>query len=106
MKERLREFVERHPDGWNHEEWAGLLGELQQSGTDVDPAEVGRALERTRLQWELTRRPVKGLGPKRCEAIIDRFESFWQLRQASVEDVAQVPTVTRSLAEKVLQAIQ
>ena len=107
MKQRLREFVERHPDGWDHEEWMRLLADLQQAGEDVeDPATVGRTLEKTRLEWELSRRSVKGLGPKRSEAIVDRFESLQGLRQASVDDVAQVPTITRSLAEKVVQAIQ
>ena len=107
MNERLRAFVERHPEGWNHEEWMRLLSELQQDGADVgDPAQVGRVLERTRLEWELSRRQVKGLGPKRSEALVARFESLWGLRQASVDEVAQVPTITRPLAERVLQAIQ
>lgn len=107
MKERLREFVERHPDGWNHEEWTGLLAELEHSGADtIDPERVGRALERTRLEWELARRSVKGLGPKRSEALAERFGTLWRLRQASVDDVAQVPTINRSLAEKVVQAMQ
>jgi excinuclease ABC subunit C len=107
MKKKLWAFVERHPEGWNHEEWLGLLAELAQSGTEVsDPAEVGLALEKTRLEWELARRSVKGLGPKRSEALADRFETLWSLRHASVDEVAQVPTITKSLAEKVVQAIQ
>jgi len=107
MNERLREFVERHPDGWNHEEWTGLLAELEQSGADVtDPQRVGLALEKTRLEWELARRSVKGLGPKRSEALAERFGTVWSLRQASVDEVAQVPTINRSLAEKVVQAMQ
>ena len=107
MKQRLREFVERHPDGWGHDEWMRLLADLQQAGEDVgDPSRVGRSLEKTRLEWELSRRSVKGLGPKRSEALVDHFETLWGLQQASVDDVAQVPTITRTLAEKVVQAIQ
>ncbi|HUF75908.1 MAG TPA: helix-hairpin-helix domain-containing protein [Longimicrobiales bacterium] len=107
MKERLRAFVERHPEGWNHDEWMGLLSQLQQDGADVgDPQQVGRALERTRLEWELSRRPVKGLGPKRSEALVARFGTVWGLRQASVDEVAEVPTITRTLAERVVQAMQ
>ena len=107
MKERLRAFVERHPEGWNHEEWMALLSDLQQEGADVgDPEQVGRALERTRLEMELARRPVKGLGPKRSDAIVARFGTLWRLRQASVDEVAEVPTITRTLAERVVQAIQ
>ena len=107
MKDQLREFVEHHPDGWNHEEWMGLLAELEHSGADVsDPEGVGSALERCRLEWELSRRPVKGLGPKRSEALAERFGTLWSLRQASVDDIAQVPTINRSLAEKVVRAMQ
>lgn len=107
MKSRLRAFVEGHPEGWNHDEWLGLLSELESGGADVgDPAKVGRALEKTRLEWELDRRGVKGLGPKRSQALVARFETLWSLRQASVEEVAGVPTITKSLAEKVVQAIQ
>jgi len=107
MRKRLQAFVEEHPDGWNHDEWMELLSELQAGGADVsDQADVGRMLEKTRLEWELTRRGVKGLGPKRSEALVDRFETLWSLRHASIDDVAEVPTITRSLAEKVIQAIQ
>ena len=106
MKQRLQAFVERHPEGWNHVEWLALLAELGQNGGETgDPAEVGLALERTRLEWELSRRAVTGLGPKRREALVDRFETLWRLKQAQVEDVAGVPTIPRSLAEKVVQAI-
>ena len=107
MKDRLRAFVERHPEGWNHEQWEALLEELGQNGSKVgDPTEIGLALEKTRLEWELARRSLKGLGPKRREALVDRYETLWRLKQAPVEDVAEVPTITRSLAEQVVQAIQ
>jgi len=107
MKKRLLAFVEGHPEGWNHDDWTGLLAELEASGADVaDPAKLGLTLEKTRLEWELTRRSVKGLGPKRSEALVDRFETLWSLRHASVDDVAEVPSITRGLAEKVVQAMQ
>ena len=107
MRKQLRSFVEDHPDGWNHDDWMGLLAELEATGSDVsDPQTIGLYLERTRLQWELTRRSVKGLGPKRSEALVDRFQTLWSLRHASVDEVAEVPTITRGLAEKVVQAIQ
>ena len=107
MKERLQAFVEGHPEGWDHADWMALLEDLEASGADVgDATKVGRALEKTRLEWELSRRAVKGLGSKRSEALVDRFETLWSLRQASVDDVADVPTITRSLAEKVVRAMQ
>jgi excinuclease UvrABC nuclease subunit len=107
MDKRLQAFVERHPEGWSHEEWLGLLAELGNGGEDVhDAAAVGLALEKTRLAWELSRCRVKGLGPKRREALVDRFETLWRLREAPVEDVAGVPTITQELAEQLVQAMR
>ena len=106
MQDRLKTFVERHPEGWNHEEWLGLLSELQREGQDVpEPATVGRELEMIRLEAELERRAVRGIGPKRRAALVDRFGSFGGLRMASIEDVAQVPSITKTLAEKVVRAV-
>ena len=106
MTKHLRAFVEAHPDGWNHDEWLDLLRDLGEAGEDVsEPDDLGLELERTRLAWELRRRAVPGLGPKRSEAIVERFGSVWRLRHASVEDVAGVPSINRDLAEKVVTAI-
>lgn len=106
MTKQLRAFVEAHPDGWNHDEWLSLLQDLGEAGEDVSqPDDLGLELERTRLVWELKRRSVPGLGPKRSEALAERFGSFWQLKDASVEDVAEVPSINRNLAEKVVSAI-
>jgi len=103
---RLHAFVEAHPYGWNHEQWLGLLADLETEGVSVsEHEEVGARLERTRLEWELERRSVPGLGPKRREAIVKRFGTLWRLRHASVEDVARVPGVPRALAEKVRAAL-
>jgi hypothetical protein len=106
MTTRLQAFVETHPGGWNHEEWLGLLSDLGTEGIDVSEAsEIGAELERTRLAWELRRRSVQGLGPKRAEALAKRFGTLWRIRQASVEEVARVPSMNRPLAEKVLSAL-
>ena len=106
MKERLKDFVERHPEGWNHDDWLGLLTELQDGGADVSqPDAVGAQLERTRLRWVLDKHPVPGLGPKRRAALVDRFETLGQLRSASVAEVAEVPSINKALAEKVIGAI-
>jgi hypothetical protein len=107
MKKQLKDFVQSHPEGWGHGEWLGLLTRLGNEGVDVSDADaVGLALERTRLEWELGRRSVKGLGPKRSVALVDHFETLWKLRQASVDDIAGVPSLNRDLAEKVFQVLQ
>lgn len=106
MTTHLEAFLARHPDGWNHSDWLALLAELEAAGIQVaDPARVGRDLERMRLALELERRGITGLGPKRRAAIVDQFGTLHMLRSASVEEVAQVPTVPRRLAEQVLRAI-
>lgn len=106
MTARLQGFVESHPDGWNHEDWLGLIADLDGAGVDVsEPHEIGERLERTRLMWELERRAVPGLGPKRTQAIAKRFGSLWALRHASVDEIARVPSMNRALAEKVRNAV-
>lgn len=105
MKDRLRTFVERHPEGWNHDQWLGLLAELESAGAEAEPSRIGDELERVRLAYELDRRSVPGLGPKRRAALIDRYGSFWRLRGASADEVAEIPTINKALAEKVIQAI-
>jgi excinuclease ABC subunit C len=106
MKKRLKEFVESHPDGWNHDDWLGLLSELQSDGNDVSqPDAVGVQLEKARLAWVLDQRGVPGLGPKRRAALVDRFETLGQLKSASVDEIAEVPSINKALAEKVVSAV-
>lgn len=106
MNTQLRAFVEQHPEGWNHDDWLALLTDLQAAGADVsEPDSVGLRLERARLDWELDRRSLKGLGPKRREALVDRFGTLWSLKHASVEDVAALPSIPRAVAEEVLSAL-
>jgi len=44
---------------------------------------------------------VPGIGPKRKRALIKRFGSVRGIREASVEELAEVPGITTALAEKV-----
>jgi excinuclease ABC subunit C len=48
---------------------------------------------------------VPGLGPKRIEAISKSFGSVWRLRGATLDEVARVPSMNRSLAEKLLSSL-
>lgn len=107
MEKKLRTFIEAHPDGWDHDAWLGLLSELDQAGYDVSDGEaVGRQLERERLAWELRRRNVRGLGPKRIDAVVERFGTLWRLRHARVEEIADIKTIHGKLAEKVREAVR
>lgn len=107
MIKYLQAFIEDHPYGWGHEDWLGLIAELEAAGLDVtDPDAVGRELEKERLAAELRNSAVPGLGPKRIDAVVDRFETLWSFRHAEAEEVAEIKTIPGSLAEKVVAAFR
>ena len=106
MMNQLRDFVDTHPDGWDHQSWLNLLASLKDAGVDVsNTEEIGLALERTRLAATLKGKKVQGLGPKRIQAVVDRFGTLWNLRHASAEEIAEIPTIHADLAGKVRDAL-
>ena len=106
FNEYLIGFVDSHPQGWDHDAWIGLLESLKQEGQDVsDPDRVGLALENERLLTQLRRSAVPGFGPKRTQAVVERFGTLWSLSQASVDDVASVPGIHRRLAEELVNTL-
>lgn len=107
MQDRIQTFVAGHPGGWDHEAWLALLADLAASGHDTSDAEaIGRALERERVRAVLAAAGVKGLGPKRLDALVEHFGTLWALRHASADQLAEVPAVPRALAEAVAAAIR
>jgi hypothetical protein len=45
-------WVEEHQGQWNHDDWLALLEQLRESDFwPLEPDEVGRALERLKVQW-------------------------------------------------------
>ncbi|MCA9737595.1 MAG: hypothetical protein KC645_08230 [Gemmatimonadetes bacterium] len=99
-------FLDRHPDGWDHHAWEGLLRDLHSNGVSVsDPADLGRQLEEERLRRWLARLELKGLGPRRADALSRTFGSVWALRQADTDAIATVPTIPRALAERICEAV-
>lgn len=107
MNGHIHDFIQTHPDGWGHGDWLGLLAELESNGVDIsDPDAIGAELERERLAWELRRRAVPGLGPKRIDAVVSRYGSLWSLRQAGAEDLASIRTIPGALAEQVVAAVR
>ena len=48
---------------------------------------------------------VPGIGPKRKKALLQHFGSLKAIREATVEEVAQVPGLNRELAERVKEAL-
>ena len=108
MKQHLNAFIESHPEGWGHEQWLGLLADLEENGFDVgDPTALGYELENQRLAWELRRREIPGLGPKRIAAVVGHFGTLWRLQHAKVEDFEGIKrSVPGKVAEKVLAAVR
>lgn len=108
MEQHLNAFIEAHPEGWGHDQWLGLLADLEEKGFDVsDPTAIGYELEARRLAWELRRRGVPGLGPKRIDAVVEHFGTLWSLRHADVEDFADIKkSVPGKVAEKVVAAVR
>lgn len=49
---------------------------------------------------------VAGVGPVRRRRLLRHFGSVRRMRQATVEDLAQVPGISRSLAEEIHQVLQ
>lgn len=88
MKGIIKEFYEAHQAGWNHEEWLGLLDQLAGLGHDVsNPDSIGLGLERERVEASVRGLGIRGLGPRRIEAIADQFASLEALRAAGPEDI-------------------
>lgn len=107
FRARLRDFVTGHEQGWNHHEWLELLGQLTDAGVDTtDPEAVGLALEQERVLAFLEGLGLKGLGPKRREALAARFGRLWDLRHATVEELGSVPTFHPALAEALHEALR
>ena len=48
---------------------------------------------------------IPGVGPKRKKALLRKFGSVKAIREATVEEVAATPGVTRAAAEKVLEGL-
>lgn len=66
--------------------------------------EYHRAL-RTKAMTASVLDEVPGIGPKRRAALLERFGSVKRMRQASVEDLAAVPGMSRAAAEAVHEAL-
>jgi hypothetical protein len=103
----LRDFVDRHPDGWRHSEWEHLVGDLRGRGLLADGQEesVGKELEKMRVRKTLEELSVPGLGPKRRETVASAYGHMWDLRNATAEDLAALPGLNRRIATDLISAL-
>jgi len=107
LTRELESFVQDHPNGWSHDEWLELLYHLSQKGHDTRNEDaIGLALERERLVQTLGQLEIRGLGPKRREALATRFGTLWSLMEATPEEIAGVPGLHRTLADQISDVLQ
>lgn len=100
LKKDLRGFASARPEGWDHEDWIAFLESLQGRGHDIrDRDAIGLALERERLDLAVGK--VKGVGPRRREALVDHYGNLWNLRNADPDEIATIAGVKREVAEKI-----
>jgi hypothetical protein len=100
LRKDLRDFASGRPRGWGHDDWIRFLEDLQARGHDIrDREAIGIALEKERLDVALT--PVRGMGPQRRAALVERYGTVWNLRNAPVDEIAQTAKLPRDLAERV-----
>lgn len=104
LRADLRAFAAGRPQGWDHKDWLAFLEHLRERGHETSDADaIGKALERERLAVVLE--TVQGMGPRRVDALVERFQTLWSLRHAPVDAIASTPGMNLSLAEKVRQAL-
>lgn len=104
FRNRLRRFVDEHTQGWSHHDWLELLAQLTDEGVDTsNPDRIGSDLERERVVAMLEHASVKGLGPKRRQALADHFGSLWSLQHATVDEIAELPSFHRGLAQTLVE---
>lgn len=107
FRHQLRTFIDGHGQGWSHHDWLGLLAELSDAGMDTsDPDAIGIALEQERVLAFLEGLNLKGLGPKRRDALVARFARLWDLQHASVDEIAELPSFHKGLAEAIHQSLR
>lgn len=100
LRGELRHFASAMPQGWGHQDWIEFLESLQERGHNINDREaIGLALERERLDLVLD--AIRGVGPQRRRALIERYGTLWNLRNAEVEEIARIAKMPRSLAEEV-----
>ena len=104
LQKQLRDFASARPQGWGHDDWLNFLSSLEQSGHNIaDRESIGLALERERLDLALSK--VKGVGPQKRQALIERFGNLWSLRHADASEIASVAGMPRSLADELKSRI-
>ncbi|OZS43043.1 excinuclease ABC subunit C [Photobacterium sanguinicancri] len=66
----------------------------------------GHRAQRAKVRNRSALEDVEGIGPKRRQALLKYMGGLQELKRASKEDIAKVPGISNSLAEKIFDALQ
>lgn len=102
MSTDIQAFVRDNMEGWNHDEWMGFIQHLGESGYDVsDQDGIGLTLEQERLRSLLRNWGVKGLGPKRIEALTYAYASLENMKGTDGPGIAERTGLPKQVAKEV-----
>nr|WP_284694963.1 excinuclease ABC subunit UvrC [Photobacterium galatheae] len=71
-----------------------------------DHAISGHRAQRGKVRKRSTLEDIEGIGPKRRQALLKYMGGLQELKRASREEIEKVPGISRSLAEKIYDALQ
>jgi len=100
LRKDLRDFASARPQGWNHDDWIQFLESLHARGHNIeDREEIGRELERERLDLALSR--IDGVPAKCRKLLVERFGTVWKLRSEGADEIATLCGISPEVAERV-----
>ena len=81
------------------------------SGAGMAPSQAAAAAPAAKdtsedaARFEQVLKPIAGVGPAKRQAIYQHFGTYRKLRAATPEKLAEVPGVSRALADRIHQAL-
>lgn len=66
----------------------------------------GHRQKRAKARQKSVLQEIEGVGPKRRQAILKYLGGLQELKRASVEEIAKVPGISKTLAEKIHSSLQ
>ncbi|MGL4349187.1 MAG: helix-hairpin-helix domain-containing protein, partial [Plesiomonas shigelloides] len=67
---------------------------------------TGHRKKRAKVRTSSSLEDIEGIGPKRRQALLKYMGGLQALKNASMEEIAQVPGISANLAEKIFLALK